>query len=483
MTDEQNAIVVPNGINGVDGSYDLAPLEIDDLAELIKGTAAVEETPDHVLERGRRLGEAAFDRGLPFGVEPWDITRAGWGIVYHRDESSQVREAMRPLLDHRRRQIGDDSRVKELVYHPGETATAWLKRHGSVWGDIKPWQVPYYLLWIGSPVGMPFAVTHEVDAEYAVGLLDLDSADEYARYAQGVITYETAGAVENAREVVFFGPRHFGDGATTLSADWLLRPLAQGLPASGLSPAEPPIAGQFGFRDRAFLGTAATRQALGSVFTGPPPSLVFTASHGMVWPNGNADQLPSQGALLCQDWPGIGQIKREHYYAAADLPDDARVAGLITFHFACYGAGTPERNLYHFKQNEAPPAIAPHAFTAALPRRLMSHPSGTALACIGHVERAWGYSITGGAAAPHIATFQRAIANLLVGRPAGVAVQEFNDLSSTLSEVLTRLLSDVFHKIPVNNAELVSSWTHRNDAAGFVLLGDPAVRLRVNDLV
>ena len=52
-----------------------------------------------------------------------------------------------------------------------------------------------------------------------------------------------------------------------------------------------------------------------------------------------------------------------------------------------------------------------------------------------------------------------------------------------LSEVLTRLLGDAFHGLPVNNAELVSTWTHRNDAAGFVLLGDPAVRLRVNDLV
>jgi hypothetical protein len=483
MTDLLNPAVVPNGINGITGTYDVAPFEVDDLAELIKGAAEVERTPQHVLDRGRRLGEPAFERGLPFGVEPHDVARAGWAIVYHRDESNLVREAMRPLVERRRQQVGDDGRVKELTYHPGETATSWLKRHGSVWGDIKPTLVPYYLLWIGSPERMPFTVTHEIDAEYAVGLLDFDTPEAYARYARSLVAYETAQTVENARETVFFGPRHLGDGATILSSDWLLGPLVNGLPAAGLSPAEPPIAGQLGFRDRAFLGAAATREALGSIFSGPPPSLVFTAGHGMVWPNGDANQLPCQGALLCQDWPGIGQIKREHYYAAADLPDDARVSGLITFHFACYGAGTPERNLYHFKRDEAPPAIAPHAFTAALPRRLMSHPSGGALACIGHVERAWGYSITGGAAAPHIATFQRAIANLLVGRPAGVAVQEFNDLSSTLSEVLARLLSDVFHKLPVNNAELVSTWTHRNDAAGFVLLGDPAVRLRVDDLV
>ena len=482
MPDVLNPTVVANGINGVTGTYDVAPFEVDDLAELIKGTTAA-ESPDHVLERGRRLNQPAFDRGLPFGVEPHDVVRAGWAIVYHRDESNLVKQAMHDLCEHRRTQIGDDSRVKELVYHPGETATAWLKRHGSVWGDIKPTQVPYYLLWVGSPERMPFTVTHELDAEYAVGLLDFDTPEEYAQYARSVIQYETAAAVQNAREVVFFGPRHLGDGATALSADWLLGPLANGMPAMGLTPAEPPIAGQLGFRDRAILGPAATRNALEGIFSGPTPSLLFTASHGMVWPNGDPNQLSSQGALLCQDWPGIGQIKPDHYFAAKDLPDSAKVSGLIAFHFACYGAGTPERNLYHFKKDETPPAIAPRPFTAALPRRLMSHPAGGALACIGHVERAWGYSITGGAAAPHIATFQRAIANLLVGRPAGVAVQEFNDLSSTLSAVLTTLLTSVFHNLPVNNAELVAAWTHRNDAAGFVLLGDPAVHLRVNDLV
>jgi hypothetical protein len=477
-----NTLVVSNGINGLTGQYDLPPLEIDDLASLIKGTAA-EETPDHVVERGRRLAEPAFHRGLPWGVEPHDLTRAGWAVVFHRDESSLVREALRPLLEHRRRQIGDDARVKELTYHPGESATGWLKRHGTAWSNIEPTRVPYYLLWVGSPERMPFTVTHEIDSEYCVGLLDFAAPEEYARYAHSVIAYETADGVGNVREAVFFGPRHLGDAATALSADWLLGPLVHGMPQSGLTSAEPPLAGQLGFRDRSFLGPAATRQALESVFAGPTPALLFTAGHGMVWPNGHPNQLPAQGALLCQDWPGIGQIKPEHYFAAADLPDGAQVGGLITFHFACYGAGTPARDLYQFKRGEAPGPIAPEAFTAALPRRLLSHPSGGALACIGHVERAWGYSITGGTSAPHIRTFQRALATLLVGRPAGVAVQEFNDLSSTLSEVLTRLLGDAFHGLPVNNAELVSTWTHRNDAAGFVLLGDPAVRLRVNDLV
>jgi hypothetical protein len=129
------------------------------------------------------------------------------------------------------------------------------------------------------------------------------------------------------------------------------------------------------------------------------------------------------------------------------------------------------------------PVIAPAAFVAALPRRLLAHPQGGALACIAHVERAWGSSITGVASSPQIRAFQRALATLLVGKPAGVAVQEFNDLSATLSEILARLLGEVARKKAVDDGELVSTWTARNDAGGFVLIGDPAVRLRVNDLL
>jgi hypothetical protein len=156
---------------------------------------------------------------------------------------------------------------------------------------------------------------------------------------------------------------------------------------------------------------------------------------------------------------------------------------MIGFHFACYGGGTPREDLYHFDSLDAPPAVAPEPFIAALPRRLLAHPRGGALACIAHVERAWGSSIVGVAASPQIRAFQTALAQLLVGRPAGVAVQEFNDLSAKMSEVLAGMLGRVARKQPVDDGELVTTWTARNDAGGFVLIGDPAVRLRVGDLV
>lgn len=472
-------LIVANGISGVTGQYALAPLSLKDLAHALKKTPDKERAPDHVVQRGEKLKQKSFTRALPWGVEPHDIARAGWGVVFHEAESAAVRDAVKPLIEHRRRQVGADARVKELVYQTGESASAWLTRHDVSWHNVKPEKVPYYLLFVGSPAKLPFEVTHEIDSDYCVGLLDFETPDEFSRYAKSVVDYETAGGVATAKEVVFFGTRHPFDDATTLSADWLVGPLTDG------AGSDPAVAPQLGFRQRKLVGPGATRQALLQELEGAStrPAVLFTASHGMVWPSGDPHQLLAQGALLCQDFPGFGAIQPSHFVAGADVPGSARVHGLIAFHFACYGGGTPREDLYAFDLEQEAPAIAPEPFVAALPRRLLAHPNGGALACIAHVERAWGTSITGLASSPQIRAFQLALANLLVGKPVGVAVQEFNDLSAKLSEVLARLLGNVAKKKAVDDGELVSTWTARNDAGGFVLIGDPAVRLRVNDLL
>lgn len=477
--------IITNGISGVTGEYDVAPITVQDLARAIKGVPAADTAPAHIVSRGQKLRQKSFARGLPWGVEPDDLTRAGWGIVFHKDEVPAVRQALRPLIEHRRAQIGDDARVKELAYFPGEDANAWLARQEVSWSNVEPTKVPYYLLWVGPPERVPFEVTHEIDSDYCVGLIDFATPEEYAAYGAGVIAYETASAVRNTREAVFFGTRHAFDEATQLSADWLVTPLAEGTPASGTTPAEGPIATRLGFRHRTLLGPAATREALLQLLDGAQatPSFLFTASHGMVWPSGDARQLAAQGALLCQDWPGFGSVAPAQFVSGADVPDGARVHGMITFHFACFGGGTPAEDLYVFERGQTPPRIAPKPFTAALPRRLLAHPGGSALACIAHVERAWGSSITGIAASPQIRQFQRAVAQILVGKPVGIAVQEFNDMSATLSDVLSGLLGKAFQGSPIDDLTLANTWMQRNDAGGFVLLGDPAVRLRVADLV
>ena len=105
-------------------------------------------------------------------------------------------------------------------------------------------------------------------------------------------------------------------------------------------------------------------------------------------------QLAEQGRHLCQDWPGLGTPPRpEHCLRAADIDDDAQLHGLVAFLFACHGAGTPAVDPFLADRSKSLVPIAGRPFVAALPQRLLSHPNGPALAAIGHVERAWGYSI------------------------------------------------------------------------------------------
>ncbi|MGA2490141.1 MAG: hypothetical protein ABSF99_08135, partial [Anaerolineales bacterium] len=345
-----------------------------------------------------------------------------------------------------------------------------------------PKKVPFYLLLVGSPEYISFPIGYLLDVNYAVGRLDFDRPEGYSAYVSSVINYENAATVPNARMAVFFGTRHQFDPPTNLSADRLVTPLADGLPD------QPPITQELGFQSKKLVEKTATRAALTQVFAPPPdvkpPAFLFTASHGMVWPlNKPAEQRASQGALLCQDWPGFGKIAPEHYFSASDLPAEARIQGMITFHFACYSAGTPLNDLFIHEAHVKPLQIAPSPFIASLPKTLLSHPNGGALAVIGHVERAWDTSITTFEAGDQIGPFRNTIGYILNGLPVGYAVKDINMRNAQYSVALADLLENIYQGAIVPDQELASAWVKRNDSEGYIIIGDPAVRLRVNDLI
>jgi hypothetical protein len=155
---------------------------------------------------------------------------------------------------------------------------------------------------------------------------------------------------------------------------------------------------------------------------------------------------------------------------------------MITFHVACYGAGTPSHDRFLHIKGQPPPAIADGAFIAALPKALLTHPKGGALACIGHVERIWGYSIVNAVDDPQIDTFRNAITGILSGEPVGWAMRDFYLRFAVLSTTLSSLLEKIDFGTNVSDEKLAGAWTERNDAEAYVVLGDPAVRLRVKDL-
>jgi hypothetical protein len=471
-----------NGINALTGDYLTPPFTPAEAAALARQAPPPAEKVTWF--RGLLQRFAGHFLGLPRDVEPTDLAQAGWAVVFTPDTPDEVRKGLQPLIEHRAGQAPPD-RCKVLTYTSGQTREQWLAQHGATGADVEPTRVPYYTLLVGGPEAIPFELQSELDLDYAVGRLAFDRPDDYTRYAEAVVAYETDRRVANAREVVFWGTRHKDDRATELSADCLVNPLFKGEPADGPTPARPPVTEGVRFRSRCLLGDRATKSDLLELLhsrTQALPSFLFTASHGMGgWPRGDARQRPANGALLCQDWPGLGHTPTpEHYLTAAEVRSDARLHGLVAFVFACYGAGTPRYDNFLSQPGWGPVEIAERSFVATLPQRLLA---GGALAVIGHIERAWGYSIGAPGVGAQLLPFRNLILRVLRGEPVGHATEDFSRRYANASVALLNKLNPAQPGAQrATDDDLAWAWVERNDAQNYVVLGDPAVRLRTDDL-
>lgn len=449
----------------------LAPFDSAQIAAIARGDIRDERLLRWLKRVWKTLTEPQLG-GPPVGIRLEKPDQAGWGIVFHAGESDAVKDALSGLIAQRRAQIGEE-RTHVFVYKTREDWRGWLARHGAEPGTVRPDQVPYYLLLAGDPERLPFEIEHMLSVERAVGRLSFDTPDGYRLYAESLIAYETGANVPQERQAVFFATRHPSDGATEMSADMLAKPLEKDL--ASLAP---------GFASRGLWAADATKANLGEIFLpGPgshPPAFLFTASHGVGWPKGHPDQVARQGALLCQE--GFENSHPDHCFAASDVPDDARVHGMVAFHFACFGAGTPHRDSFTHKPGEPPPEIAERPFVAALPKRLLSHPQGGALAVVGHIDRAWGYSLVGLSGTAQIQPFRNAMAAILTGVPVGHAVRDFRQRFAALSTGLGETLRNISFGVKVPDEELAELWLERNDAQSYTVIGDPAARLRVHAL-
>jgi hypothetical protein len=434
--------------------------------------------PAHLAELKWRVAQSAANFGVAEGVDPKDIAQTGWAVIFPAATDQAIKDALGELLAHRKAQANRlKARYHEYVgptgFQPGDTKNTFLARLGAGPGPVDPDVVPYYLLIVSAPDTIPYSFQAQLDVAYAVGRIHFDALEDYARYAHSIVQAERDGLCL-PRRATFFGVSNRNDSATSRTATELVSPLAEQVQAD-----------QPAWSISTVLGEAATKARLAQLMGGEEtPALLFTACHGIGFNLRDPRQYQQQGALVCQDWPGPIEargrsLSAEWYLAAEDVMDDAQPFGTIAFHFACFGAGTPQFDEFaHLREGVRERSqVAPASFVAGLPKRLLAHPRGGALAVISHIERVWTTSFTWERTGGQLMVFRSALKRLMEGHPVGSALEFFNQRYAELSTVLSSELEEAKFGKQLDPLALSKMWIAHNDARGYAVVGDPAVRL------
>ena len=397
-----------------------------------------------------------------------NLAVAGWAVMYGASVSDSIKTNLTPLLDLRKKQVGDPTLFKILdPPAPKQSASDWLVAHKTSLNVVDPTMgVPYYVMIVASPEEISFEFQYDLDLYWGVGRLWLQSEADFERYAHSVVDYETGTTVPTARKMVVFSPDYGGkdNGAQKILSEGLTTPLAK-----GIGPAQK-------FAIQSLTGSAATKSGLHNVLSGVDgtPAILFTGTHGFCQNADSADLPAQQGALICQEYQG-GGASPDKFYAASDLPAAMKTHGMVHFLYACYGVGFPRNDTYNYAKKVP---IAPAPMMARLPQALLGHENG-ALAVLGHIDRAWSCSFNVDGLPPQDQSFRDVLTKVMSGYRLGSATDQFNFRWAAL----TIPLADTLQKMQTRRGlekRAANLWTIRNDARNYILHGDPAIKLRVS---
>lgn len=399
----------------------------------------------------------------PPALDTNDLNQAGWGVVFAEGADPALRRALGPLLEWRRSEAGE--LYRELEYRPGETKNAFLSRHGAGPGPVDPERLPYYLLLVGGPEQIPFSFQQRLGLQRAVGRLDFDQPDDYARYTASALS---AGEDWQPQQAVVFGPQHPTDPPTALLNSGFLAPLAARLADPG------------GWEVDMITGEAARKARLQTLLAeGAHPALLLLAGHGLALPADDPRQPDLQGALVCQDWPGPqagGPVPPEALFTAGDLPPETDLGGTIWVQLSSFSAGTPgpEAELSDLYGGLA---RGRRPFSARLAQRLLALPGGGALALVGLLGPAWLVPASEATAAARLVVYADCLDRLARGERLGAAFAPVPARYAELALDLSSELEEIQFGKAADPRRLVDLWTARNDAGSLAILGDPAARL------
>ncbi|MDR7417548.1 MAG: hypothetical protein QN178_01400 [Armatimonadota bacterium] len=399
-----------------------------------------------------------------------DPVAAGYGVVCAPGRVPLLDGALAPLLAWR--QVKPEHRLVLDIAQVGIGGLSdWMDEH------ITFRDGPYYWLLVGGPAELPFDLQWMLDAGKAAGRIEFDDEAEYAAYAERVIRAEQVLAASHGAPPVFFWST-LHDDVTRLSNWYMCTPLVKRLESHGVNVT---------YREKA----DATVDAFWSAARawGTRGGLVYTASHGGMLPNDDAEQPARQGALVAMDGTIEGQqVDRER----SAFPHS------VVFNFACYSGGTPSHSDFNHwvPEYHLGRYIPQTAFVSRLHRRWVAHPAGP-LAAVGHVEPAWLHSFANpdnpddvmfDAAldtewGERIQPFRTFTDRLVRGYTVGYAMELFGFLYDQLGNDIARRINRYLRDNPggaVNEQELrkmATRWISRNDYQNYVVFGDPAVRI------
>lgn len=414
--------------------------------------------------------------GAPHG-DPSSLRQQRWGIVVPEGQlGDALLGATQLLIQQRREQQGAEPRVyrappalSAVAAH--EWCQAWYEDE-----SVSERERPRYLLLLGDFDALSIELQQVLGLRARTGRLAFPSLDGYEAYSRKVLRWETDSAAEP--ELVLVSSR---DGTTATERGYLhlMQPCltqfereASALRASHLG-LDPFKAEQAPLTKEELLSAA-----------GKTPKVFFSMSHGAsVSRRDVLEQCRRQGALCL---PG------KCYLEAEDVRNRPFLSGGIWLFFACFSAGTPARSVYEhwFRQLFAQgcytrtartllDTLAPSPFVAALPQAALANPEGP-LAVIGHVDILWTYSFSpaGSPCGSRVAPFVETVLALCQGIRAGQALFSLTEKFKRVQSLLVDLLEQERERGGMGDLQaLTHLWLQRHDLLGFILLGDPAVRL------
>ena len=491
---DPNAFPIPLGVR-VDTGAPCPPLTPADVDRILAGRNAV---PPSIAALGRNASITTLGTDGCVGDRN-NLWETGWAVLFASDADPAIKQQLQPLLAQRQRQVekrlvpgrksllriyegADPAAGGVLLNADGtpQTAQDWTRQHGaSIVAPVSPSIVPYYILIVGSPERIPFSFQADLSAQWAVGRLYFDDIADYGRYARHVVAQEGDPAStpsaplppQPARAAVWITSNQ-GDVATTMLAN----ALAGNFQASdGI--AQAPLGDALSFAVDFSLRADATKAKLQAILDGTSgtASILFTGSHGAEtsMPENDEDavyQRDTQGALITQSWTPNQPATESDIFRAADIPAQNVLPGMMVFLFACFSAGCPAFDSYSANPDGSPKPIAKAPIVSKLAQALLAD---GALAVIGHVDRAFKYGFVDSGGTSQVQVLRTPLEFLMRGWRVGMATDSFSSTWGAIEGLL--------HNASPAPAENVALRMHiaSDDVRNYVVLGDPAVRLRL----